>query len=68
MTVCMSPPGKYYASKGKDNEDLKIVWAVDADSSKRNELTFRDNDMMFEPKYNINTCLIVEFKRIKIGK
>jgi len=29
---------------------------------------FHDNEMVFEPKYDMNTCLIVEFKRIKVGK
>jgi len=30
MTVCLSPPAKYYTSKLKDTEDLKMIWAVDA--------------------------------------
>ena len=68
MTVCMIPPGKYYTSKGKDNEDLKIVWAIGSDTSKRCELIFANNEFGFEPKYDINTCLVIEFNRIKIGK
>ena len=29
---------------------------------------YEQNELTFEPKYDLNTCLIIEFKRIKIGK
>jgi len=36
MTVCLCPPAKYYTSKLKDTDDIKLIWAVDPENSQRN--------------------------------
>lgn len=68
MTVCMSPPGNYYASRMKDSDDLKVLCSVDAENSLAYEVVYEKSEMIFEPKYDLNTCLIIEFKRVKVGK